>query len=300
MRINNKVEVELVGGLGNQLFGYFAGRYLAKKNESKIFFRIMKPNFGETVHTGTIIDFNLDGSFIFDRGVKFHRLFDLAVNKISRQFNSLAWINSKIRRRYQSHTIGFDLNLDSLTAPVRISGYFQTWKYCYEFKNDFESSFNLTNPSNWYLELRTRAINESVVMLHIRLGDYLEKQNEEFGSLSKEYYENALNSLPSELKLNPIWVFSDDIESARKLLFSVRGFNFVWIEPPQYTSPAESLLLMSFGAANIIANSTFSWWGAMLNNCRPVVIAPTKWFRLLEDPNDLIPESWIRVNSSWR
>jgi hypothetical protein len=205
-----------------------------------------------------------------------------------------------LRNRYHSNTLGFDPKIESIKSKTTISGYFQTWKYFAEFQVQIREEIEVVEKSLWYLEWQNKAKKEKIVMLHIRLGDYLEKQNEMFGSLSPNYYERALKLLPDELSQSPIWVFSDDIDAARSILSNIRDFNFEWIRPPSSSSPVESLLLMSSGAANIIANSTYSWWGAMLNNCQPVVIAPSKWFKSFEDPTDLIPENWLQIEPSWR
>jgi hypothetical protein len=295
----SKVEVELVGGIGNQLFGYFAGNYIANACNSDLHLRIMKPNHGETVHSGSICELNLQGIFLFDKSAKLSRALNRITKKMLRSSSAFARIYSNLSRSYNSNEIGFDKNIETLESPIRISGYYQTWKYFNEFQHQIRGNIDISIKSDWYLEWKDKAINGKVVMLHIRLGDYLNKQNDSFGSLSTEYYKRALECLPVDLARNQIWVFSDDIDSARGILSKISGYDFVWIKPPPSTSPAESLLLMSFGAANIIANSTYSWWGAMLNNHKPVVLAPSKWFKLLEDPKDLIPENWIRIESSW-
>jgi hypothetical protein len=93
-----------------------------------------------------------------------------------------------------------------------------------------------------------------------------------------------------------VYVFSDDIEHAQAL-FPDSNFNFV--SEPIDSIAAESMFLMSACSTLIIANSTFSWWGAALGNKEKEVYAPQKWFRCLEDPKDLIPANWIRVKSCW-
>ena len=136
-------------------------------------------------------------------------------------------------------------------------------------------------------------------MLHIRRGDYTNPVNSNFGLLSGNYYRRALEILPEDVKLKPIWVFSDDPDRAKETLKDLPYYNFLWIKSPTSGSAIESLLLMSLGSVNIIANSTFSWWGAMLNTTGHLVFAPSKWFKSQEDPRDLIPDTWIRVESDW-
>lgn len=299
-KTKDNIEVELVGGIGNQLFGYFAGKYLARLNESNLYLIMMKVNLGDTIHRGSIRELNLDGYFLNEDTAKIEKIFYRFIKRMSWPNSIFSKLIKSFFHRYYSGAIGFDKNIENLQAPVRLSGYFQSWRYFEGFSKQIRNSIDIRSKSDWYVNWRNKAINDKVVMLHIRLGDYLENQNHLFGSLSDEYYKTALSKLPDDLAKNPIWVFSDDINSAKALLNNLSGFNFVWIEPPPSTSPVESLLLMSFGSANIIANSTYSWWGAMLNNRQPIVFAPSKWFKLLEDPEDLIPENWIQIQSTWR
>jgi hypothetical protein len=100
--------------------------------------------------------------------------------------------------------------------------------------------------------------------------------------------------------MSPVWVISDEIAEAKILLQSILPLQTKWVNPPANASPVESLVLMSHASANIIANSTFSWWGAMLNPGSVVTVAPQKWFRGMDDPIDLYPSHWILVPSVWK
>jgi hypothetical protein len=93
-----------------------------------------------------------------------------------------------------------------------------------------------------------------------------------------------------------IWVFSDEIELAKEKIPEIYLDRVRWIENVDNSSAA-SLDAMRLGHGYVIANSTFSWWGAMLSvNTEAPVVAPKKWFRNAPDPVDLIPDSWIRFD----
>jgi hypothetical protein len=97
-----------------------------------------------------------------------------------------------------------------------------------------------------------------------------------------------------------VWVFSDDPASAASTLRFLEGSRVRWISDySDRLSPEEELILMTFGKAHIIANSTFSWWGAFLSESSMQVIAPEEWFESREEPLDLIPPNWTRIKSYW-
>ena len=71
------------------------------------------------------------------------------------------------------------------------------------------------------------------------------------------------------------------------------------VEPPANSDPVESLMLMSKAAHIAISNSTFSWWAATFSGDDSTVYAPTKWFEQREDPKDLYPDNWVKIQSEW-
>ncbi len=145
----------------------------------------------------------------------------------------------------------------------------------------------------------TKLLNQKngveALCVHIRLGDY--RNEPDFGILSENYYEEALERVFREREYQEIWLFSDEPEQAiGKIPHKYR--EKVWVVPT--LSAAETLELMRQGQGYVIANSSFSWWGAMLSkSLSPTVVAPKKWFKNLRDPAHLIPPSWIKVNSTF-
>jgi len=94
---------------------------------------------------------------------------------------------------------------------------------------------------------------------------------------------------------NTIWVFSDEENEARRILNWLPSARVKFISDVDGESAA-SLMAMRLGCAYVIANSTFSWWGAFLSECEePLVVAPKPWFLGQHEPSFLIPQNWIRI-----
>jgi hypothetical protein len=92
-----------------------------------------------------------------------------------------------------------------------------------------------------------------------------------------------------------VWLFSDDLELAKERA-SQAGIERIFTPDVQALSPAEILTLMRFGSGYVISNSTFGWWAAKLSNTSNIeVVVPDPWFRKLEQPENLIPNDWIKV-----
>ena len=134
------------------------------------------------------------------------------------------------------------------------------------------------------------------VSLHVRHGDYVTNAdtNSFHGVCSLDYYKNAVSKIKQEMPL-PFFIFSDDIIWAKENLDFIGNMTF--IEYNGATPDHEEMYLMSLCQHNIIANSSFSWWGAWLNqNPNKIIIAPQNWFNDVSlDTKDLIPNEWIRL-----
>lgn len=129
--------------------------------------------------------------------------------------------------------------------------------------------------------------------MHIRRGDYVSNSAvlAHHGLLTPAYYDEAVNVMSSKLETPTLFIFSDDIGWVKENLFDDLDVVFV-----DSGSAELDLHLMSLCKHNIIANSTFSWWGAYLNtNMNKIVVAPKNWFSANINTDDLIPAEWIRL-----
>ena len=288
----------LNGGIGNQLFVYAAGKAFSKSNNIPVKFDISDVGKGFTNHGSSIQALSLDLD-VAPRKSYFQRLIKRGFNKFHQAFYKLTARKLFSTSSYQSHEIGYDSALFNKRFARNIRGYFQSWRYVETVFEVFPQRETILNsPSKWFHDISGLALVECPIILHVRRGDY-KRLSDTYGLLSSDYYTTALARVRFFLPENPIWVISDDINEARVLLSSVLPLDTSWVDPPLGTDPVESLILMCFGSANIIGNSTFSWWGAMLNKNSAVTVAPQKWFKSLIDPKDLYPPHWLQVPSSW-
>jgi hypothetical protein len=164
----------------------------------------------------------------------------------------------------------------------------------------------LRNPSVWYRSLEEIALRQRPIMMHIRRGDLM-SSIEHHGVLDEKYYEHALNLALDKYSKHPIWVFSDAIQEIQNWeLFEGKDVFFVQRDRSSSLSylnlddPAEHLLLMSYGCANIVANSSFSLFGAMFNQNADLVICPQPITRNSNmNIQSFFPENWVRIPAVW-
>lgn len=296
-----KVEIELVGGLGNQLFGYFAGVYYAQIFNKRLIVDLTQVSLGLTNHGSELTSFKLNESYelIRFKPGNLARLIKKVLDKLSIKFKFIQYLRYKLSGVYQSKKVGFDSFLEEQNKIWRIQGYYQTWKYVDNLKElGIDVSLKIINPSNWFLELQREIDELKPIVIHVRRGDY-KIPNSPTGLLSKVYYKNATDLVNSRYKDRYFWIFSDDIDDSQRLISEFVPKNTRWITPPMGSDPAESLTLMSLSKVLIIANSSFSWWAAKTGVAKELVIAPNPWFRKLENPSYLIPNTWTQVKSDW-
>jgi hypothetical protein len=291
------ITVKLVGGLGNQLFGYHAGRYLAEKLSTDLVLDLHQQK--NNPHMGsTITDFKLDNRVSLHTPMS-HR-FEAMVNLLPRRLADFDDAARALFKFHISRTVGFDPKLELVRDGTYVSGYFQTFRYFVEIsKRANGSTLEIDSPSTWLEKMLSEAKDSSPTVLHVRRGDYSKAINCSMGQLSSEYFVAALEKLEYDFTSpdREIWVFSDSIPQVKKE-FGDKGKKFRYIVSPEKSTAAENLKLMGSGASLVISNSTFSYWSGLMEHV-PVVIAPKKWFRDQEDPLDLVPPNWHQVESVW-
>ena len=145
--------------------------------------------------------------------------------------------------------------------------------------------------------MRGQAQRGNVVSLHIRRGDYV-TLSDRHGLLSAPYYKSAIETVLKEFPESTFWVFSDDIETARTILQEIEA-KLYFVDPPTNTPAAESLALMWVCKGHIIANSTFSWWGAALADESKITIAPDLWMKNGMVIEDLYLPEWRLIPSQY-
>ncbi len=268
------INVHIKGGLGNQLFQYAYGRGLMAKGRDVVFdVSYFKRNTNYTKR-----DFCLD-AFYLSKDVYFE-------NKQSKQSLQVRLFNKLDGDRRVRFVSSFNEKVSGVA-----DGDYMSEKYFSDIREDLVTELALREESELFLAYKGM-INESKssLIVHVRRTDYLKSTG--FTILDKNYYKCARAFFP---KISAIFLFSDDPEWVKGLFPDEK----VIVVSGHGLTDAEELMLMSCGNNFIIANSTFSWWGAWLSQAKDkTVVAPKKWFtkKLWWRANrDIIPDPWIRV-----
>jgi len=290
--------VHLNGGLGNQMFQYAFGKRTAENNNDIL--KLDLSHYSNTHPTETPRRYNLD---IYNINESFASDKEIGALKFgNRSFFSriLSWLSvSDEERSYiVEKFFQFDQSMLDIKGNAYLQGYWQSEKYFNDIRKVLLENFTIKTHLDDKNKKVLDGINETEsVSVHIRRGDYIkDKKTKQFhGTCSLEYYKKAIDIIGKKIKNPHFFIFSDDIEWAKKNLRLSYPAHFVDNNDDEHNY--EDLRLMSNCKHNIIANSSFSWWGAWLNqNPDKIVIAPRKWFN---DPNidtsDVTPKSWLRI-----
>lgn len=279
----------LMGGLGNQMFQYALGKMLAEIHHTKL---------------------KLDLSWFENFGESTPRVYELGIFNIKEDFSSSLenyFFKNKVHFKYlklnsKRHIIQqkfeFEPKVLNLPNNVYIDGYWQSEKYFdqieYIIRNEFTFKLPLTGQN---LEISKKISDSNSISLHIRRGDYVlnPETNAHHGICSLEYYKKAVDLISSRIENPSFFVFSDDLNWARENLKI--PFETIFIDWNTKENSYIDMQLMSMCKHNIVANSSFSWWGAWLNqNGKKIVIAPDKWLNdITKNTSDLVNESWIKL-----
>ena len=291
------VIARIIGGLGNQMFQYAAARNLSLQKKEPLYLDI-SAYASHMPHQGFELFriFGCDGLVIGDSDIE--RSFGWRMHPYFRRLTLHPRLRF-LRTEKIIHEPGvfFRNALLDAEADVYLSGYWQSEKYflpiCDQIRSDF--SFKLAlNEKNQELVEEIEKCN--AVSLHIRRGDYVSNKNAHkvHGVLSIAYYRAAVEHIFRFVQNPEFFLFSDDPDWCAHNFRIAAPCHFV-----THNSGAESfndMRLMSICKHNIIANSSFSWWGAWLNpSLKKIVIAPHRWFANEMKASDIIPANWLRM-----
>jgi len=291
--------VQLYGGLGNQMFQYATGRALSLKNDTDL--KLDLHAFESYSKGITKRKYKLD---IFNIKTKFASIKEVEEYTIPSKIMYLLNRNLKLPTNPYSSTyikektLNFDESVMKLSKKIYLDGYWQTEKYFKNFDKQIKIDFIFkSEPSSKNKVLLEQIKSTNSVSIHVRRTDYVsDKETNEFhGVIGTEYYRAAIVLLSQKVKNPRYFIFSDDISWCKINLKFIK--DAVFVDYNKDDKSFEDMRLMSKCMHNIIANSSFSWWGAWLNNNpNKIVIAPKKWFN---DPTvgvkDRVPKGWLKI-----
>ena len=178
-----------------------------------------------------------------------------------------------------------------------LTGYWQSEKYFQQASLAIRADFTFRHPLEKHNAEIARKIGQvNSVSLHVRRGDYASnpETNVTHGLCSLEYYQAAIRHVSDRVKQPYFFIFSDDIDWVKDNLET--EFPGQYIDHNQGAESYNDMHLMSLCRHHIIANSSFSWWGAWLNPRQDkVVVAPSRWFNNGPDTKDLLPDNWVSL-----
>ena len=272
--------IRLIGGLGNQMFQYAFGQII--KDDVAYWFDQVKgnPNVATRPYE---LDFFKCNPWI------------LSQNELAMIIEGGQQLGGEFAYKIVEEIPPSVYNPELLKQENALFiGYFQCYQYYDQIRkqllDEFVPSTSIDSENQKILDLIQKT---NSVSLHIRRGDYVKLQHVH-GLCNLEYYQKAIDFIVSKTSVSPhFFLFSDDIEWVKDNLKI--NFPFTVVDLNHEKKSPWDMWLMKHCKHNIIANSSFSWWGAWLNeNPNKIVIAPKKW-RTDDAPIDIVPPDWIRI-----
>ncbi len=295
--------VNISGGLGNQMFQYaFA-----------VFLTHLHPN--EDVY----IDTQHYHSFFFKkfRGINLHNGFEIRnifpnarlpiasfkqLSKVSYYIPN--YVLSRIARKYlpirsseyiakYEKNYSFDRDALSCKGSCYYEGYWQCIKYYVDIKSELKTHFRIPKANEYNKRLIREITDEESVGIHVRRGDYL-NEPEFRGICNLTYYRNAIKTIKEKKPNAKFYIFSNDTAWCKENLLPIIGKNCVFVTENIGDKSCWDMFLMTYCKNLIIANSSFSWWGAFLNSNNATIYAPYPWIHR-DCELDIYEDNWIKI-----
>lgn len=273
------VVVKLMGGLGNQMFQYAAGKSLSLRLKTSLKLDLawyQKQSLSTTPRKYELSIFDLP---------------DNQANRLER------WFIASLGTRFTDKNLSFQPAFNHLSGQIYLDGYWPSEKYFLTHAQLIRSLYkfpkHVSPQTNKYHQ---QILTTHAIAVHIRRGDYANsaKTRAFHGLLSLKYYHQAITLMQTRLPKPTFYFFSDDLPWVKKTFQPIP--HVVWVDT-KVAPDWEQLYLMTQCQHHIIANSTYSWWGAWLNPSESkIVVAPQRWFT---NPSmktkDITPAKWIKL-----
>lgn len=260
--MSNYVSSHLQGGLGNYLFQISAAYGVSKRDNKEL--KIDTSDIS-VIHSPLELYFNN-----ILRNIKFGEI------------NEFQFIHN-------THYAPIKLiNIPTINGNIKLDGYYQNEKYFKLYREDILNLFKIDSTTESYLTEKYSDVSfENSCSIHVRRGNYVDRQH--FHPLQTiDYYKQSISIIGEETLF---LIFSDDIEWCKTNLNFIKNKIFI-----SGNLDYQDLYLMSMCNHNIIANSSFSWWGAWLNNHNnKKVIYPSHWFNNGPDSSEIGGENWVKI-----
>lgn len=257
------------------MFQYAAGRALSEHLGCELILDTTPLSIpaDHTSRSYELSAFNIKGSVDTLSDVQLHRMITLHESKVPD-----GW-TKRIRR------------------GTRLDGFWQSERYFKSIRTTLLDEFTLSRIPNDYAKGIADRIQATpnAVSIHFRRGDYVSnaKAAEFHGVCSLNYYENAIAHIQQRANITHAFVFSDDPEWVRTSASLPVSFTLI---DSKESSAAQDVWLMSLCQHHILANSSFSWWGAWLSRQEGINVAPLRWFQNKDARQDhIVPNNWIRM-----
>jgi hypothetical protein len=285
--------VKIIGGLGNQMFQYAMGRALAIENSTELKLDISAFEWYK-LHKYGLNKLNIVENLASDEEnklfLKGEKKFGL--NRIVKFFVPY------YKRSYISEkAMSYDPNMKMVKDNVYLDGYWGSEKYFKKIEIQLRKEFTLKeDPNASNLEMARKILEENAISIHIRRGDYVtdSKTNAIHGTCSLDYYHRAIEDVLNYQPDPHFFIFSNDLQWVTDNFIIPYPMTLVNINGAD--QGYKDMRLMSLCRHHIIANSTFSWWGAWLGEYKNKrVYSPERWYNVDYDIQDLIPDSWHKI-----
>lgn len=269
---NKKVTAYIQGGLGNQMFQYACAYSVAHKSNSRLIidtssYTIL--NKGKADYRPYVLnEYKLDEHkmICFNEGCK--SKIEKIYSRIIKRFQLGLRFKTFEKSRVDDTSI-FYPEIFELNTNIFLVGWWANYKYFIDFEDDIRRQFKLKSMNMEVQKLCEKLKNEESVSVHIRRGDYVKVG----WCIDDSYYFEAIKYLEKERKDIKVYVFTNDISYAKTLF---KNENYVYVDEICDANDMEYLQIMAACRNQIISNSSYSWWGAFLNDNREKIVCSPK------------------------